>query len=120
VLWFFRCDFGCWWTRGNISHHLLELLLDTIKRRSEGDALQHDAAGALVSKLGKVHTKDDPQFPQPGQHLSRNVSHAQRGESYTISEEVRMNPHLFPSEDFHAATPMPGLPQRSYLLAATL
>jgi hypothetical protein len=36
------------------------MLLDTIKRCREGQALQHDTAGAFVTELGEVYPKDNP------------------------------------------------------------
>lgn len=115
---FFRCDFGCCGTRGNIAHDLLEMLLNTIKRCRERQAFQHDAAGAFIPELREVNPKDNSQLSQRGQERFLDVPHALSGKTNTISEEMRMNPHLFPPEDLHVATPLMGFSQGPYLLAA--
>jgi hypothetical protein len=63
---FFRCDFGDWRTRGDVSHHLLEMLLDLRKRCREGQALQHDSAGPFVTELGEVYPKTIPSWRNRG------------------------------------------------------
>jgi hypothetical protein len=86
-------------------YNVLKLPLYAVKRFGEGDALQYHATRAFAAELGEVQPVNNPHSPEHGQHLFLNGLHLPGRKAGTIGEKMRMDPRLFPTQNFHTRRP---------------